>query len=114
MRFLRQIVLGNNLTKLTNIVEEMERRGASLPIGADRSARWPAEELKLVEAEFERRVEALSKTPRHLVTEALAKNLVLAVQMGRQARAKAVSRLLDILVSVGAAIPMDEFERSYA
>jgi hypothetical protein len=113
MNFMRQIALGYNLTKLTNMVEEVESRRSALPVGNNGVPCLSRTELERQDAEFERRVERLSRIPRHLVTQALAKNMVLAIQMGRHTRAQAVSSLLDILVSLGAALSLQEFERSY-
>ena len=113
MNFIKQIALGANLTAMTNIVEQMQEREARTPIGISGIECWPLDERKSVVEEFDRRASKLSAMPRHVVTRELAKNIQLAMRMERQGRAMAIARLLEILVDRGAALPMEEFARSY-
>lgn len=113
MNFMRQIALGYNLTKLTNFVEEMERRERMLPIGINGIDCWSGEARERIVTDINGRTDRLSKVPGHLVTEALGRNMILALRQGREGRARAVSRLLDMLVDGGLAMPLDEFQRCY-
>ena len=114
MNFMRQIALGQNLTKLAGMVEEVAKREAMSPAGVDPVECWSSQEGQQMEAEFTKRASSLAKHPRHIVTEALAKHMILPVRMGRDGRAECQSRLLDMLVTMDLAMTMDEFQRSYA
>lgn len=114
MNLIKQFSFGTNLTALTNIVEEMQQREAVMPAGIDGLDCWPVDQRQAVIREFDRRVSKLSSIPRHVVTRELAKNAQLAVRMGRQSRAIAIVKLIELLVDRNAALSVDEFARSYA
>ncbi|MBA4747748.1 MAG: hypothetical protein H2056_03430 [Sphingopyxis sp.] len=110
----KQMRMGNHLTRMTNILEEVEATRHILPIGAGGGI----DSLPLsrqVEAEriFQEGIAYLKSFPRHEVTKALAKNAVLAERMGRQIRYIAIGRLLDMLEQSGVALSGQDFAKSY-
>lgn len=113
MNFMRQIALGKRLTKLTNLVEQVVLRDSSLPIGCCGADGLSDEGRSAISEELESMAPAFAKLPRHKVTLALAQNMRLSMKMGRQDRAMAQSRLLEMLVAKGSALSMDDFVKSY-
>lgn len=113
MNWLRQITFGNQLTKLTNIVEEITQRERQGSNTAPLSGDWLDARQSALYEEMDRRSKALAKHPRHVVTRELCKNMRVSMQLGRRDRLQAQSRLLDVLVSAGLALHIDEFAKSY-
>lgn len=110
----KQYRFGLELTKLTNIVERIEGTNLYMPIGSSGGFdSLPGGDGIAAMIAFERGVEFLRRHPRHEVTRELAKNAILASQLGRTGRVDAIGRLVDILAERGIALPADEFVRSY-
>ena len=115
MNFLKQIALGNHLTKLTNVFEEIENTRASMPIGSGGGVdSLPTARQAKVVSELEERMKALSSHPRHVITRELVKNMIISRQFGRGLRLSAQERLMKVLVSNDIALTADEFNRSYS
>ena len=115
MKFLKQIKMGQHLTQMTNILEEVERTRHTMPIGAGGGIdSLPPARQRQADAIFERGVAYLRSYPRHEVTRELVKNAMLAERMGRPIRALAIQRLIEALTRMDVALEIDEFMKSYA
>jgi len=115
VNFIKQIALGNHLTKLTNIFERIEATRATMFIGAGGGIEsLPQSEQASTIAELERRIAALRYHPRHVITQELCKNMRVSLQLGRSDRLLCQQRLLDVLVANDAAMDIDTFALSFA
>lgn len=114
MNIFQSLSLGNHLAKLTNIIEEIERTRLTSYIGAGGGLdSLPLSRQGPIEREYEARTTALAKFPRHEVTKAMVKNMMLSRNLGRDLRGLAQNRLLNMLVSEGLALGADDFDKSY-
>lgn len=110
----KQVRMGQHLTRMTNVFEEIERTRHTMQIGAGGGidSLSPARQ-RAAEAIFESGVAHLKCFPRHEVTRELAKNAILAERMGRPLRVHAIHRLIDALVRMDVALDVEDFKRSY-
>lgn len=112
---MRQYRMGQHLTRMTNIFEEIERTRSSMPIGVGGGVdSLPLARQVRANNEFEQALGYLKIYPRHEVTRELVKNAQLAERMGRPVRVIAIGKLIEVLVQAGAALDMDDFMKSYA
>lgn len=112
---IKQMRMGWHLTRMTNVLEEVEATRTAHPIGAGGGFdSLPA--ARQIEADriFREGIAFLKAFPRHEVTKALAKNAVMAEQMGRHSRYASIGRLLDVLEKADVALGAQEFSRSYS
>ena len=110
MGIFRDIAFGRLLTRMTNVMVEMEESRVRLPIGAGGGL----DSLPIRrQSEFQQDVERIAKWPRHEVTRELSKNYILNQKLGRRDRMEAIGRLLELLINANLALPWDEFELSY-
>ena len=115
MGIFSQMAMGNHLTKLTNIVEEIENTRRTMYAGAGGGIdSLPEPRRSAVAKEIEERITRLQKQPRHLVTRVMVGNMLISNRLGRPLRLVAQERLLQMLIDCGAALNMDDFEKSYA
>ena len=111
MNFMRQMVLGNNLTKLANIIERIEASGATRYIGSGYGFEsLPQLDQQRVAAEFKRRMTSLSKHPPYVITGALKGHMELSIRSGREHRLNGQGSLYEILVENGIALSVDDYE----
>lgn len=112
---IKQFRMGQHLTRMTNVFEQMEQTRYTMPIGAGGGidSLSPASQ-RHAEAIFEDGVSYLKRYPRHEVTRELMKNAVLAQRMGRPLRATAIERLIEALTRADVALEVDAFLTSYA
>jgi len=114
-RPLRQFRMGQHLTRMTNVIEAMERTRNTMPIGAGGGIdSLPADAQRRADAIFEQGLAHLRSYPRHEVTRELVKNARLADAMGRSMRVLAINRLIESLSQSGIALGLDDFAKSYA
>lgn len=112
---MKQIKMGQHLTRMTNIFEELERTRHTMPIGAGGGIdSLPLARQRQAEAIFQQGVAHLKSYPRHEVTRELVKNAILAERMGRHTRAIAIQRLIEALTRMDVALEASEFTKSYA
>jgi hypothetical protein len=111
----KQVKMGQHLTRMTNVFEEIERTRHTMFIGAGGGidSLGPARQRR-AETVLEQGIAYLKKYPRHEVTRELAKNALLAERMGRPLRVVAIERLTAALIDMDVALGMEEFMRSYA
>lgn len=111
----KQFKMGQHLTQMTNIFEEMELTRRTMFIGAGGGIdSLPPARQRQAESIFEQGIAYLGAYPRHEVTRELVKNALLAEQTGRPLRVGAIHRLLEFLVGEGVALDTENFMRSYA
>ncbi len=114
-RPLRQFRMGQHLTRMTNIIEAMERTRHAMPIGAGGGIdSLPVDAQRRADAVFDKGLGFLRSYPRHEVTRELVKNARLADAMGRSTRVLAINRLIESLSQSGVALGLDDFAKSYA
>lgn len=112
---IKKMRMGSHLTKMTNILEEVEATRTALPIGLGGGIdSLPLARQVEADRTFREAIAFLKGFPRHEVTEAVAKNALLAEQMGRHGRYIAIGRLLDVLVEADVALGANEFAQSYS
>jgi len=111
MGFIANFKAGRAMTKMVNLMEEVEsnRKTADEGYGSHLSE---ARQVQ-VEAEIIESMNYLRRFPRHVVTENLLKNMRIASKFGDNKRIMASSNVLEILVEEGVALDLDTFEKSY-
>jgi hypothetical protein len=110
MGIFRDVAFGRLLTRMTNVMVEIEESRVRLPIGVGGGL----DSLPIRrQSEFGQDVERIAKWPRHEVTRELCKNYLLNQRLGRRDRMEAIGRLLDLLINANLALSWDDFERSY-
>ena len=111
----KQMKMGQHLTQMTNVFEEIERTRHTMFIGAGGGIdSLPLARQIQAERTFDQGVAYLKTYPRHEVTRELMKNAVLAERLGRPLRALAIGRLIEVLVDMDIALNVDDFMKSYA
>lgn len=111
----KQIRMGQHLTRMTNIFEEIQRTQSGFPADSGTGInRLPSGRQKQARLEFEDGVQFLKGYPRHEVTRELVKNALLAEQMGRPVRYAAIGHLLETLTEIDVALDVETFLQSYA
>lgn len=110
----KEFKLGQHLTRMTTIFEDIERTRHTMPIGAGGGidSLSPARRLQ-AETQFEQSIAYLRSFPRHEITRELIKNAILNQRLGRPLRVIAIDRLMGVLIGEGVALNMDEFDKSY-
>jgi hypothetical protein len=111
----KQFRMGQHLTRMTNIFEEIEHTRYTMHIGAGGGVdSLPPARQRQAEAEFEQGISYLKNYPRHEVTRELMKNALLAERMDRPVRVIAIHRLIEALTRLDVALEVGEFAKSYA
>lgn len=111
----KQIRMGQHLTRMTNIFEEVRRQQPVFPAAGGMGINsLPSEKQMKARLVFEDGVRYLKSYPRHEVTRELVKNALLAEQMGRPVRYAAIGDLLETLTEIDVALDMETFLQSYA
>ncbi|HGW3768214.1 TPA: hypothetical protein ACNH1M_002429 [Enterobacter cloacae] len=112
-----QIALGNTLTKLTNVFEELElSKKVMFPGAGGGIDSLPIRRQQEINDKMPKWLSNLKKHPRHVVTRELIKNILLNEKMGvlRQQRIEAQYNLWEFLIKNGLALSEDDFLKSYA
>lgn len=107
MGWLAEFKAGRAMTKLANLLEEVNRN--KTPTGSY----LPPARLADIEREARNCMFTLRTFPRHVVTENLLKNIRIASRLGDQTRMQAYADMLNGLVEEGIALDLDTFEKSY-
>lgn len=110
MGIFRDIAFGRLLTRMTNVMVEVEESRHRLPIGAGGGLDSIPFRRQVA---FDQDVEKIARWPRHEVTRELCKNYLLNQKLGRHVRMQAIENLIQFLIDADLALPWDEFERSY-
>jgi len=120
MGFLSNIFLGNHLTYLGNTFEEVLNAGgmpiATTDISTNVYAPFTCLSLtRQAQLRFDmpKRIAALRKQPRHVITRELLKNVLVAQRFGRERRIFAYQCALWYLVEQDVALDLDAFNQSY-
>ena len=120
MGFLSNIFLGNHLTYLGNTFEEVLNAGgmpiATTDISTNVYAPFTCLSLtRQAQLRFDmpKRIAALRKQPRHVITRELLKNVLVAQRFGRDRRIFAYQCALWYLVEQDVALDLDAFNQSY-
>jgi hypothetical protein len=114
MGILSQFALGNALTGLTNVSEEIERTRHTMPIGAGGGLNsLPLIRQRELAEKIPKWLNTLRKHPRHIITRELLKNIKVSEQFGRSERINAQIKLLERLIDDGVALDIEEFAKSY-
>lgn len=111
MGFFAKFRAGRAMTKMVNLLEEVERNRKTKEEGY--GSHLPEARLVKVEQEMKTSMEFLRQFPRHVVTENLLKNIRIAARFNDNGRIKAYSTVLDILIEEGIALDLDTFEKSF-
>ncbi|WP_456310159.1 hypothetical protein [Serratia proteamaculans] len=112
-RFLSQIALGNALTKLTNVFEELQHSKKVMPVGAGGGIdSLPIRRQQEIINKMPKWLDTLRKHPRHVVTRELIKNMLISEKLGEVGRIEIQFTLLEYLVENDVAISDDEFKKS--
>ncbi|TNK13099.1 hypothetical protein [Escherichia coli] len=112
-----QIALGNALTKLTNVFEELEHsKRVMFPCAGGGIDSLPKKRQQEINDKMPKWIADLKKHPRHVVTRELIKNILLNQKMGalRQHRIEAQYNLLEFLIKNDLALSEEDFLKSYA
>lgn len=111
----RNLRMGAQLTRMTNVFEAIEQTRHTHPIGAGGGIdSLPLRDQMASTITLMRGLEHLRQFPRHVVTLELVKNMKVAESFGRTMRVQGMMRLLDFLVENDVALGRDEFLASYA
>lgn len=114
MGFFSGMALGNALTKLTNVFEEMEHTRHTMPIGAGGGINsLPKARQQEIERKMPNWLATLKKQPRHVVTQELLKNMKVSQQLRRAEREVAQAKLLEWLINEDVALDLETFAKSY-
>ncbi len=112
--FLSQIALGNALTKLTNVFEELEHSKKVMPVGAGGGIdSLPIRRQQEILVKMPKWLDTLRKHPRHSVTRELIKNMIINEKIGAVSRIEAQFILLEFLVKNDVAISENEFVENH-
>lgn len=103
----QQIVLGNHLTRVTNVYEQLAANEA-IGQGFDSLPQHRQDEL---EREFDRSAAVFSRYPPSLITRELLKNSIVAKGLGMEARSISILKLIEMLAGSGLAMRLADFER---
>lgn len=114
MGIVSDFLLGNALTKLTNVFEAVRAARETAFIGGGGIESLPSAYQSKIERKWPAWQAALQKHPRHVVTRELLRSMLMAQKVGRIERFNAQCELLDMLVQEGIALSLEDFERSYA
>ena len=111
MGFIANFKAGRAMTKMVNLVEEVERnrKTSDEGYGSHLSEARGAQ----IEQELKQSIEYLRRFPRHIVTENLIKNVRIASRFGDNKRIEASNTVLEILVEEGVSLDLDTFEKSF-
>lgn len=113
-RIWRELQLGNHLTAMTNVFEEVERTRLAMPIGMGGGIdSLPHSRQQPALLALSSGVNYLRKFPRHEVTKALVKNAIMAERQGRDVRLRGMDHLLEYLVRQNVALAYEEFAPSF-
>lgn len=111
MGFIANFKAGRTMTKMVNLIEELENNRKAA--GEGYGTILPESRVGQIELELERGVELFRKFPRHIVTENLIKNVRIASKFGDNKRIEASQAVLEFLVEEGVALDLDTFEKSF-
>lgn len=115
MNFIQQIILGHNLTKMTNIFEAVVHTKIGAFVGAGGGFdSLPPHQMTSYLSELKSRSEKLRRYPKHVITQELLKNARISVQLNRSTRMEAQKRLLDFLIDEGIAMDIKTFQQSFS
>lgn len=114
MGFLADIKMGNTITKLTNLFEEMRGSHNYHFIGGGGGIdSLPEPRRNYYEKNLEKWLNILKKHPRHKITQTVIQNIKMSQSSNRVERIEAQTELLDFLVDEGLALNLEDFEKSY-
>lgn len=109
-----EIRLGNALTQLTNMYEEIEATRSTHFVGAGGGFdSLPLRRQAELESRIPKWLKLIEQVPRHKVTFALVKNAQISERNGRQERFRAQEKLLDWLIEQNLAMDIETFLKSY-
>lgn len=111
MGFIANFKAGRAMTKMVNLMEEVERNRKTADEGY--GSHLPEIRQIQIEREIVESMNYLRNFPRHIVTENLLKNMRIASKFGDAKRIEASSKILEILIEEGVALDLDTFEKSY-
>jgi hypothetical protein len=103
----RQLVLGNHLTRLTNVYEQL---AANRALGLETDA-MPKAQMDELERQFERSADVFRQYPPSLITRELLKNSIVAKDLGLEARSLSILHVIEMLAGFGLAMRIEDFER---
>src|SRR5690554_1885235 len=104
MGFFADIILGNTITKLTNLFTEMEESHKYHFIGSGGGIdSLPQERREYYEKNLNKWLDTLRKHPRHVITKTVIQNIQISQSHNRIERIEAQTKLLDFLIEEGLA-----------
>lgn len=106
-------MLGNALTKLANVFEDIAVARAGAFIGGGGIDSLPAGRQQEISKKWPRWIAAIQKHPRHVVTRELVRSMQMSQRFNREARLHAQLELLEMLVAEGIAFDVEQFQASY-
>lgn len=114
MGIISDFMMGNALTKLSNVFEEIAVARGGAFIGSGGIDSLPQYRQHEIIKKWPAWIAALQKHPRHVVTRELVRSMKMSQQFNRSMRLQAQSEVLDMLVEEGIALDLQTFMSSYS